>query len=167
MAEEAWKPIVTFKGYSVSDQGQIRNDKSDQILALNVNQAGVQFVGLFRNGVQYHRGVAKLVAQAFIPRTYPAFDTPINLNGDREDCRVSNLAWRPRWFAIKYFQQFRERYDYGFPNRVRNKKTGAISDNSWQCAIEYGLLERDLVMSIFNRTYVWPLYIEFEGIPED
>ena len=164
---EEWKPIRVFKGYSVSSEGRIRNDKTERILELNVNQNGVQFVGLVRNGTQYHRSVPKLVAQAFIPRTYPQFDTPINLNGDREDNRAENLAWRPRWFAIKYVQQFQQRYDYGFPNRVRNTKTGEISENSWECAIRHGLLERDLVMSIFNRTYCWPLYIEFKAIPEE
>jgi hypothetical protein len=147
--------------------GRVRNDKTERILELNVNQQGVQFVGLMKNGVQYHRGVALLVAHAFVPHAYPQFDTPINLNGDREDCRAENLVWRPRWFAIKYNQQFHERYDFGFPNRVRNEKTGEIYANSWECAIANGLLERDLVMSIFNRTYVWPLYVTFKAIPED
>jgi hypothetical protein len=167
MKWEEWKPIFMFKGYSASNMGRIRNDKTERILELNQNQQGVLFVGLVRAGYQYHRGVAKLVANAFIPRTYPAFDTPINLNGDRTDCRVENLVWRPRWFAVKYNQQFLTRYDYGFPNRVQNTKTGEVFENSWECAIRNGLLERDLVMSIFNRTYVWPLYVEFKALPEE
>lgn len=167
MPEEEWQEIRNFDGYSVSTLGRVRNDKSQRILELNANQQDVMFVGMMRNGIQYHRSVPLLVAKAFIEKPFPAFDTPINLNGDREDNRVENLVWRPRWFAIKYNQQFRERYDYGFPNRVRNTKTGEISENSWECAIRYGLLERDLVMSIFNRTYVWPLFIEFKAIPEE
>lgn len=167
MPEEEWQEIRNFDGYSVSTLGRVRNDKSQRILELNANQQDVMFVGMMRNGIQYHRSVPLLVAKAFIEKPFPAFDTPINLNGDREDNRVENLVWRPRWFAIKYNQQFRERYDYGFPNRVRNTKTGEISENSWECAIRYGLLERDLVMSIFNRTYVWPLFVEFKAIPEE
>jgi hypothetical protein len=164
---EEWKPISTFKGYSVSSIGRVKNDKTDRVLELNTNQQGVQFVGLMRNSIQYHRSVPLLVAKAFLPREYPSFDTPINLNGDREDNRVENLAWRPRWFAIKYNQQFLHPYEFGFPNRLRNIKTGEISANSWECAIRYGLLERDLVLSVFNRTYVWPLYVTFEAIPEE
>lgn len=164
---EEWKPIEKFKLYEVSSHGRIRNIGTERILELNVNQYGVQFVGLMRDGVQFHRGVALLVARAFIPLPYSTFDTPINLNGDREDNRVENLAWRPRWFAIKYNQQFLNRYDFGFPNRVRNEKTGQIYENSWECAIANGLLERDLVMSIFNRTYVWPLYVTFKAIPQE
>jgi hypothetical protein len=44
-------------------------------------------------------------------------------------------------------------------------KTGEISENSFDCAQRYGLLEQDLVLSILNRTYVWPTYQEF-GIVE-
>lgn len=121
-----------------------------------------------RDGVQYHRSVPKLVARAFVERQYETFDTPINLNGDRMDCRQENLAWRPRWFAINYHKQFVVRYDGGrFPNRLRNTLTGEISENTWECSIRYGLLERDLVLAVLNRTYVWPLYIIFEAIPED
>lgn len=108
-----------------------------------------------------------MVAKAFIEKPYPQFDTPINLNGDRTDCRVENLDWRPRWFAIKYNQQFVHAYDRGpmITNKIRNTKTGVISQNSWACAIKYGLLELDLYVSIYNRTYVWPLYVQFETIP--
>lgn len=164
---EEWKPIATFKGYSVSNMGRIRNDKTERILETNLNQYGVMFVGLMREGVQRHRSVPLLVARAFLERKWPSFDTPINLNGDRTDNRVENLAWRPRWFAIRYNQQFHDRYDFGFPNRVRNTKTGEIYENSWDCAIKNGLLERDLVLSIFNNTYVWPLYVQFKAIPEE
>ena len=164
---EEWKPIEWFDGYSVSSMGRVRNDKTGRILETNLNQYDTLFVGLMRDGTQHHRGVAKMVAQAFIPLPYSTFDTPINLNGDRTDCRVENLAWRPRWFAIKYNQQFRDRYEFGFPNRVRNEKTGEVFENSWECAIKNGLLERDLVLSIFNSTYVWPLYVTFKAIPED
>lgn len=106
-----------------------------------------------------------MVAKAFIEKPYPQFDTPINLNGDRTDCRVENLAWRPRWFAIKYNQQFLTEHAPMITNKIRNTKTGVISQNSWECSIRYGLLELDLYVSIYNRTYVWPLYVQFEAIP--
>lgn len=163
---EEWKPLHLFPGYSVSTHGRIRADKTEHILALSENQQGVVMVGMMRGGVQYHRSVPKLVAQAFIPRKYPSFDTPINLDGDRHNNHVDNLAWRPRWFAIKYNQQFRRPYDKGFPNKVEDVATGEISENSWECAIRYGLLERDLVLSIFERTYVWPTYQQFRAIEE-
>lgn len=165
--DEEWKELPLFKGYSVSNHGRVRSDKTDLILALKVNQYGVVMVGMMRGGVQFHRSVPKLVATAFIPRKYPLFDTPINVDGDRHNNHVDNLMWRPRWFAIKYNQQFRYRYKFHIPNKIMNIDTEEIFENSWECAIHYGLLERDLVMSIFNRTYVWPLYQQFRAIEED
>ncbi len=164
---EKWTPILGFPGYSVSTLGHVRNDKTERILETNLNQYDVLFVGLMRDGVQYHRSVAKLVARAFVEKDFLAFDTPINLNGDRTDCRAENLVWRPRWFAIRYNRQFQERSLLSFPNKLRNTKTGEVLDNSWACAIKYGLLERDLVLAVVNKTYVWPLYIVFEAIPQD
>lgn len=165
---EQWTPILDFPGYSVSTSGHVRNDNTGRILETNQNQYGVLCVGMMRDGVQYHRSVPKLVARAFVERQYGTFDTPINLNGDRTDCRAKNLAWRPRWFAISYHRQFEQRYEgQGFPNRLRNTLTGKISKDTWACSIEYGLLERDLILAVLNRTYVWPLYIIFEAVPED
>lgn len=167
MPTEEWSKIPGFSLYSVSSYGRIRNDVSDRILELNQNQTGVLHVGLWRNDKQHHRSVPLMVARAFVEKPYPQFDTPINLNGDRTDCRVENLAWRPRWFAVKYNQQFLVNRDPVIPNRIRNTKTGEISDNSWDCAIRYGLIEEDLAMSIFNNTYTWPLYVMFKAISEE
>jgi hypothetical protein len=162
---ETWKEIDRFPGYSVSDNGRIRTDKTGRILALNENQYGVVQVGLMRNGIQFHRSVPLLVAKAFLPLDAEPFDTPINLDGDRHNNHVANLAWRPRWFAIKYNQQFRYPYEAPIESRIMDLKTGEISENSFECAQRYGLLEQDLVLSILNRTYVWPTYQEF-GILE-
>jgi NUMOD4 motif len=158
---ETWKEIDRFPGYSVSDNGRIRTDKTGRILALNVNQYGVLQVGLMRNGIQFHRSVPLLVANAFLPKDAEPFDTPINLDGDRHNNHIANLAWRPRWFAIKYNQQFRYPYEAPIESRIMDLKTGEISENSFECAQKYGLLEQDLVLSILNRTYVWPTYQEF------
>ena len=162
---ENWKPIDLFPGYSVSDHGRVRTDKSGRILALNENQYGLVQVGLMHDGVQYHRSVPLLVAKAFIPRPDGPFDTPINLDGDRHNNHVDNLAWRPRWFAIKYNQQFRHPYPNPITSPIMDLKTREVSENSLECAQRYGLLEQDLVVSILNRTYVWPTYQEF-GILE-
>jgi hypothetical protein len=162
---ENWKSIEFFPEYSVSDHGRIRSDKSGRILSLNENQFGVVQVGLMHDGIQYHRSVPLLVAKAFLPQEGIPFDTPINLDGDRHNNHIDNLVWRPRWFAIKYNQQFRRPYENPITARIIDLRTHEISENSFQCAQRYGLLEQDLVLSILNRTYVWPTYQEF-GIVE-
>ena len=99
---ERWTPIEHFLDYEVSDQGRIRSRLTDRILSLNPNQFGVIQVGMMRDSEQRHRSVPLLVAKAFLPEPGGAFDTPINLDGDRTNNAVENLLWRPRWFAIKY-----------------------------------------------------------------
>lgn len=158
---ERWKMIESFPEYSVSDHGRIRTDKTGRILALNENQFGVVQVGLMSDGVQFHRSVPLLVAKAFIPQDKVPFDTPINLDGDRHNNHVDNLVWRPRWFAIKYNRQFRLPYENPITARIIDLKTREVCENSFECAIRYGLLEQDLVLAILNRTYVWPTYQEF------
>lgn len=158
---EEWVNIEHFPGYSVSSHGRIRADKTERILALNVNQFGVLQVGLMRDGEQRHRSVPLLVASHFVPNPGGPFDTPINLDGDRTNNRIENLIWRPRWFAIKYNQQFKQPYANRINSPVMDLKTHEVSLNSLECAKKYGLLEEDLVLSILNRTYVWPTYQEF------
>jgi hypothetical protein len=162
--DEKWKKIKGFSDYSVSNYGRIRSEKSGRILALSENQFGVVCVGMMKDGVQCHRSVPLLVAKAFIPHPSEVFDTPINLNGNRDDNQVGNLVWRPRWFAIKYNHQFKEPFEYPIHDKIQNLKTGEIFDNSMEASMYYGLLEQDLVLSILNRTYCWPIYQEFSVI---
>lgn len=159
--KERWKKIKGFGDYSVSNTGLIRSDKTGRLLSLYENQYGVLCVGLMKDGEQRHRSVPLLVARAFLLRNRPPFDTPINLDGNRHNNDVSNLEWRPRWFAAKYNRQFREPYAYPISEPIADMKTGEISENSFECARRYGLLESDVVLSIMNRTLTWPTYQEF------
>ena len=158
---ERWIPIEHFLDYEVSDQGRIRSRLTDRVLSLNPNQFGVMQVGMMRDSEQRHRSVPLLVAKAFLPEPGGAFDTPINLDVDRTNNAVENLLWRPRWFAIKYNQQFKMRHPHRIDRPIVELKTGEVSENSLECAKKYGLLEEDLILSILNRTYVWPTYQEF------
>jgi len=158
---EVWSKIENFPEYDVSSYGRIRSSKSDRILSLNPNQFGVLQVGLMRDGKQWHRSVPLLVAKAFIAQPRGAFDTPINLDGDRTNNHVENLVWRPRWFAIKYNRQFVHPYEFPLRSPLVDLKTREVYRDSGECFRTHGLLEQDLVLSVLNRTYVWPTYQEF------
>lgn len=149
---ERWKPIKEFPSYSVSDEGRVRNDSTGHVLSMHANQYGVVCVGLFQDGRQYQRSVPKIVAMAFVPHPRGPLDTPINKNGNRWDNRVENLAWRPRWYAVDYNRQFRHPYPYPIHNEIVEVATGDVFPDSFTCAIHFGLLEKDLVLSILNRT---------------
>lgn len=159
--EEQWKQIENFPNYSVSNFGRIRSNWSERILSTYENQSGLVQVGLMRNGKQFHRSVPLLVAKAFIKQSSGPFDTPINLDGDRYNNHVNNLVWRPRWFAVKYNHQFKYSYDNHIDAPIEDLKTHEISENSFECAKRYGLLEQEIVLAILNNLQVWPTHQRF------
>ena len=162
---EEWREIRDFPGYSVSDQGHIRNDETGRILALLRNQQGLYYVGLSKNLVQHKRSVPLLVAEAFLPEPpYETFDTPINLDGDRHNNSANNLEWRPRWFAVKYFQQFHGGYREEVLKSVEEEMTGEWFSKTWVAATKYGLLHRELLVATLNRTDVWPTHQKFRMV---
>lgn len=166
MDEERWKLIPEFPKYEVGDQGNIRREQTGRLLTLQENQQGVVTVGLMGDYYrQFRRSVPLLVATAFLRRTKimgEAFSTPICLNGDRTNNRVDNLEWRPYWFARKYNRQFKWPYEHPIMEPIREVGTSQIWPNSFEICRHFGLLEKDLVLSIINMTYVWPTLQIFE-----
>lgn len=162
---EEWSPISGFSGYSISTLGRVRRDVSGRILGVKVNQYGVPYVGLMRDDDQKQRSLALLVAKTFLPAASDFFDTPINLDGDRFNCEIDNLMWRPRWFAVRYNQQFTQgRLPEAIGAPVRAVDTGEVFDTSFDAACRYGVLEHDLVQSIKHNTLTWPNYMRFEVV---
>lgn len=160
-----FKPIDEFPGYSVSNFGRVRNDNTDRIMTLTINQHGIVQVGLVRGGMQFKRSVALLVARAFLDPPHPdTFDTPIHLDGDKFNNHIDNLMWRPRWFAIRYQRQFSSKRDIAIDRPIREVHTKQRFKNSWEAATMFGLLDREILSSIVNRTYVWPTYQQFRVI---
>lgn len=161
---EEWRSIYEFPGYSVSSHGRVRNDDNERIMTLLRNQQGIINVGLSKNKKQYKRSVTLLVANAFLDPPVPAsFDTPINLDGDRSNNYVSNLMWRPRWFAAKYHAQFHNG-QRGYKVPIEDVATGQRFPTSWEAAIEFGLIDREIFTATENRTYVWPTYQIFRVV---
>lgn len=157
----AWRKIPGFDNYSVSDEGDIRNDDTQRILQQAANQQDIATVGLMHDGIQYRRSVARLVAEAFLEDPGNAnFDTPIHLNGDRSNCSAVNLRWRPRWFAVRYHQQFHDDHE-GFVVPIQDIDTGEVYENSWEACLQHGLIERELVQAMLRRTHVFPTFQEF------
>lgn len=161
MLQTEWRRIPEFPNYSISSAGEVRNDTTGRLLRLQTKPDGLVYVGMMSDR-QHNRSVAKLVAEAFLSRPKRYFDTPINLNGDRSNNGVENLVWRPRWFATKYVRQFRQPFDNPITVPIYDTATELKYESSWQACKEFGLLEKDLVLSILNRTYVWPTWQIFD-----
>jgi hypothetical protein len=162
---EQWAQVPDFPKYKVSNFGRVQRDDRENSVGVHENQQGIAYVSLMGGpdgDQQFHRGLARLVALAFLPRRNDAFDTPINLDGDRLHCHVENLEWRPRWFAIQYHMQFRKRWENPIESPLRDMETGEMYDNSWVVALTFGLLEKDVVLSVDNYTVCWPTFKRFQ-----
>lgn len=157
-----WEPIEGFPGYSISPEGRVRNDSTKHLLRPRYNQYGVPYVGLVRNWRQYVRSLPRLVAQTYLDTPNAIFDTPVNIDGDRSNCSADNLMWRPRWYAVRYLQQFKERYHNPINEPIKVRGEARRYRNSFEAAIEFGLLEREVVLSILNSTPAWPTNQRFE-----
>jgi len=161
--EDNWVPVEGFPGYSVNPLGQVSRDSTGRLLIPRYNQYGVPYVGLMREWQQCSRSLPRLVARAFLQPPSDIFDTPIQIDGDRSNCRVDNLMWRPRWYAVLYNRQFEgHRYDHPINVPVHAIHEQEKFPNSLVAACRYGLLEREVVLSVHNRTPAWPTYQYFE-----
>lgn len=160
---EQWLPLKGYPGYSASDEGRIRNDLRDSILAVVRVKGRRSYVGLVQNKVQVKRSLSKLICETFVYNERPEyFDTPIHLDGDLSNCRADNLLWRPRWFADRHSVQFN--LNLVDPGPVKNIDTGVVYDSVWSVVFAHGVLFNDVVLSIINKTWVFPLMNCFEWL---
>ena len=116
-----WKLIEGFDGiYSVSNYGEVRNNKTGKLMKLRKNEKGYLRTNLTKNGNQKSVRVHRLVAQAFIPN--PENKPQVNhIDFDKENNCVNNLERVTN----------KENTQYSVCNRIfpgqqkkRNNKTG-------------------------------------------
>jgi hypothetical protein len=161
--EEECIVLEFFPSYAVSNFGYVVNVHTDRIKAATANRQGIAIVNLSQEGQQYCRSVTVLVADIFLPLpSRAAFDTPINLDGDRFNNHIVNLAWRPRWFASKYHAQFKKQSPFRLRGVLEIVQTGEVFQTIRDCASEYGLLETDIVQAAHNLNPIFPTGQEFK-----
>ncbi len=171
--QEEWVTLDEFPNYCVSRAGHVLHKQSGRLLRVRFNQFGVPYVGLMRDWEprantdpiprQYVRSLPLLVAEAFVPRTNEVFDTPLQKDGDRNNCAADNLVWRPRWYAVQYNRQFSgEPYESPIRQPVYAINENETFPDSLSAACHYGILEREVVLAVTNKGYAWPTYQLFE-----
>lgn len=104
---EQWQVYEQDMEYSVSDQGRVRNDVTGHVLTPSVNCQGIRYINLKRRDRQKIKSVALMVASTFLPDHPPQFNSVIHLNGDKNNCSLLNLMWRPRNMSVEYHLQFK------------------------------------------------------------
>lgn len=123
-----WKLIEGFDGiYSVSNYGEVRNNRTGKLMKPRKNEKGYLRIGLTTNGKQKCMRVHRLVAQAFIPN--PENKPEVNhIDFDKENNCVNNLEW----------VTCKENSDHSFGNRKRsNEKNYKKVSNTGEKHISY------------------------------
>lgn len=155
---EQWKQIDYFPNYAVSNFGRVMNLRTEMVKTPSANQQGIANVLLMADGTQFRRSVAVLVAKAFLPiPDREAFDTPINLDGDRFNNHVDNLMWRPRWFAVKYHLQMKLD-DFRYDGSCEIIETGEKFRSTYDLCTTHGLLEKEVVLGAHNNMAIFPTW---------
>lgn len=155
--------IEEFPWYRVRPNGEILN-QNGVVLTPSVNLRGILFVGLYYHGVRKTRAVAPIVANTYLePHPNPEFDTPIHLDGVKANCDVNNMMWRPRWFAVRWHNQF----ERGFPvldAPLIDEDSGDIYRDSLAASMCTGVLEAEIVASMIENARAWPTYQRFREV---
>lgn len=114
---ETFIKITNYPNYSISDLGNVRNDKTGRILKFYVKPSGYKQVQLGRKTIPQY--IHRLVAQAFIPNidNKPQVN---HKNGNKGDNRAINLEW---------VTASENDLAYGYTSRIENRKKKIIATN--------------------------------------
>ena len=151
---DIWRGIVNFPKYVVNPEGVIRNKRKEEPKSTRTNNRGDLIVDLSRDDRPHTRKVSLLVAQTYLGEPEnEAFNSVIHLDGDKLNCSVGNLAWRPRWFVVEYNRMFSEP---PYNVSVMNEETGEIFGTLREACIKYGLVEQRAYINARNGDRTFP-----------
>ena len=89
---DTWSKIDEYSNYSVSRNGDIRNDRTGKLKTGRLNRYGYPVVDLYSNGERQTERIHRLVAEAFVPN--PECKPQVNhINGDKTNNSADNLEW--------------------------------------------------------------------------
>ena len=165
--EELWAHIPGNPKYLISSYGNVKSEKTGLYIQPSINQQGHLKVNLMRHGALVTRSVSQLTARAFLEApTRREFNSVIHLDGDKQNCMATNLAWRSRYFAIRYHQQFHTKLYARANQRVVDVDSGEEFPSPREAAMTYGLLVSDIIVSSYARTFVWPTFQMFRLVED-
>lgn len=152
--KERWHELEEFPDYAVSDLGDVVNIKTGMPRRTSLNQQGIVKISLYQGRELITRSVAVMIAEAFCDGQTEFFNTPIHLDGDRENCRADNLMWRPRWFAVQYHRQFESEEFHKMNVHIEELTTGKEYFSAKEACMDLGLYYNDVYRSYVHSTQI-------------
>lgn len=160
--EEVWAPLDVYgcKQYEISTRGEVRHRRNRRLRAQSVNQYGFPFHTLQEHGYDGRRvsvPVARAVAMTFLDQPSPSMPSPtvMHKDGDRMNCALENLVWRPRSYARRYQDAWGEPYEasgrFVFAVDASSSVQG-VYESEGDLAQAYGVLVRDVERAIRSET---------------
>lgn len=120
---EEWRIIRDFIKYSVSNKGNVKNNKTGRILKHHKDKDGYCIVCLYNEGVKKLMKIHRLVAIEFIPNLSNK-PTVNHIDGNKSNNCVENLEWnthseneRHKHHVLKYKDTPETRYKKGSGSR--------------------------------------------------
>lgn len=132
---EQWREVVGFPNYEVSLYGDIRRKGYLAPVSRFVVRGGSLAVKLSEGGTQYTRGVAQVVAYAWLPKPKEYDTAVVHKDLDPKNCQAINLLWKPHWWAWSWTNQFTRNPEDQYMYPVYNKRTGVVHDNLYMAAM--------------------------------
>lgn len=87
-----WEKIDGYNYHSVSDNGEVRNDKTNNILKQWSATGNYMYVALCEDGDRKTKRVHRLVAETFVPN--PNGKSQVNhIDGNKHNNCANNLEW--------------------------------------------------------------------------
>ena len=154
-------PIEGFENYEVNRYGEVVNTDSGRIMKWSPTMDGDMTVGMVKDGHQYRRSVKGLVANAFVLGRSELFNTPVLLDGNKNNVCVENLVWRPRWFAWHYTHQFTKPQAWYYSGPIVELISLKEYESYFHAAVSNGILCVDIRKSIYNDLTVFPTGQQF------
>lgn len=163
---EKWHELEEFPDYAVSNYGEIHNIKTGMPRKTSINNQGIVKISLYIGRELLTRSVAVMVAEAFCEGQTEFFNTPIHLDGDRENCRADNLMWRPRWFAVQYHRQFQSPEFHNSDVHIVDLETGKEYHSVKEACMDLGLYYNDVYRSYVHEEQTRFMRKEFRLVEE-
>ena len=145
-----WKEIKDFPNYSVSDKGEIKNNKRNKKLSIAYNQDGYAIVQLWKNNKGYMRRVHRLVLEAFSP-----IEDSEKYEVNHKDCNIKNNSLdNLEWCTSKENTDYRLSLNHKRGKRVQVKYlTGEIETypSILECARYFNVDQKTIQHYIENK----------------